>query len=910
MRSATRRNGPGRCASYLCAALGGLALLLAARALPAQEAAAGSKSVCVLDGSGVWRVLYSWDRPQIKTESGLKPRVLKRGRYVGGTELPSFQFLTQYPAAGWTGVDFDDSRWARRHFFAKWANGEWDHRAGGGQGSRDLRQISMRGKFTVTDPAAAGNLRLTLAYRGGAAVYVNGTEIARANLPAGEIEGGALAEIYPDKAYLKDKDKPWSWWGDRDVVAKEAYPLRVRRLEGVAVPTRLLRKGTNVLSVEIHAAPYPEAFGPRKLRPEWSTCGLIELHLQAGGAGAVVPNVVRPTGVQVWNTNTAEELHDATWGDPHEKLRPVRMAGPRNGCASGRVVVSSDAAMTNVRAKVGPLATADGKKLPASAVKAWYGRFEPPCGSRWGGSLDYGVVQWGPLPWRRDDALIDAPPETVGLAAKPVSKALADARQAAALPAKLRDGAMQPVWVVAEIPHDAAPGDYRGTLTITLDGHDPIEVPVELKVIDWRLSDPAAYAYFMGMIQCPEGPALAYDVPMWSDRHCKLVARSLEWVAKLGPKVLYLPLTAESQYGNERSLVVWAKDAAGKTTHDFGAVEKYVDLAVKHMGKPQFVVLGVWDSCMHISTRGHRRKFPRYTVRDAQTGKLSNADGPTHGTDEAETFWKPVLHGVRDILAKRGLRDAMLMGYVADQQPKPPTVGVFHRILPKVGWQGTRHPPVRHNTMPYKGGTVPIKYQANVWGGWDNWDPAERRPYGWKYPISEGLRTWLDRGLFDASPIVQFRTACEQSLLAHRRGLGQIGVDFWQIKGTKTVRGGTLVGRYPATSEGNLGIYSGQLLYPGPNGAVPTVRYQMMRENIQACEARIFLERLLLEEPCRLDGRLAAKCRDLLDERTRWHRMQGVAPAAYLSWPYSGWEARLAKLYHAAAEAAHALAKK
>ena len=91
---------------------------------------------------------------------------------------------------------------------------------------------------------------------------------------------------------------------------------------------------------------------------------------------------------------------------------------------------------------------------------------------------------------------------------------------------------------------------------------------------------------------------------------------------------------------------------------------------------------------------------------------------------------------------------------------------------------------------------------------------------------------------------------------------------------------------------------------------MPTVRYQMMRENIQACEARIFLERLLLEEPCRLDGRLAAKCRDLLDERTRWHRMQGVAPAAYLSWPYSGWEARLAKLYHAAAEAAHALAKK
>jgi hypothetical protein len=116
----------------------------------------------------------------------------------------------------------------------------------------------------------------------------------------------------------------------------------------------------------------------------------------------------------------------------------------------------------------------------------------------------------------------------------------------------------------------------------------------------------------------------------------------------------------------------------------------------------------------------------------------------------------------------------------------------------------------------------------------------------------------------------------------------------------------TMVGRFPSTSEGNLGIYAGQLLYPGPDGPVPSVRYQMLRENIQECEARIFLEKLLLESRWRLPADLAAKAQAVFDERNRWHRvlMLGPAPESSVAWPYSGWEARAVQLYEAAAEAA------
>jgi len=111
---------------------------------------------------------------------------------------------------------------------------------------------------------------------------------------------------------------------------------------------------------------------------------------------------------------------------------------------------------------------------------------------------------------------------------------------------------------------------------------------------------------------------------------------------------------------------------------------------------------------------------------------------------------------------------------------------------------------------------------------------------------------------------------------------------------------------------GNKGCTTNQLFYPGPNGAVPTLRYQLIRENILECEARIFLEKLLVAKPCPLPPALAAKCQEILDERTRWHRVgfNQATGDVNISWAYSGWAERAGKLFAAAGEAARAVAKK
>ncbi len=223
-----------------------------------------------------------------------------------------------------------------------------------------------------------------------------------------------------------------------------------------------------MLAVEIHAAPYPAAF--QKAVPEWSTCGLVELHLQGEYAEGLVPNVVRPAGVYAWNTSTAEQVFDSSWGDPHEPLEPLSLAGPRNGVCSARVVVGSDRPLKNVRARVDGLRGPRGATLPEAAVKVWYGKFDAARASRWGGTSDGGAMQWGPLARLRDDALLGSPPDEVPLSKKEMPRGTAEDRRADGLPPALKDGALLPVWLLVEIPKDAAAGQYRGTLTITADG--------------------------------------------------------------------------------------------------------------------------------------------------------------------------------------------------------------------------------------------------------------------------------------------------------------------------------------------------------------------------------------------------------------------------------------------------------
>ncbi|OPX24535.1 MAG: hypothetical protein B1H04_01855 [Planctomycetales bacterium 4484_123] len=883
-----------------------LALLTTLAVWRPGPAGEGSTAVrVVLDNRTPLRFHFTWRTVLVRRKSGQVEfcRVTWRSRGKAKLTAVAEPTGTQPPPGEWTSVDFDDSSWprARPPMFTR--------------GTREVALICARGKFHVPDPRAA-ELTLRLSYRGGAVVYVNGAEVFRGHLPAGKLRPLTPAQDYPDEAYLRPDGYLLRWVGFGDPEKyRDRFALRQRRLE-VKVPASALRRGTNVLAVELHRAPISELFYTSKFKEAgryfmWDTVALEVLELTGRGA---VPNVARPGGWQIWNHPTYLSVHNADYGDPNEPLRPICIAGTRNGSFSGKVVVGSDRPVVGLRAEAAALTGPDGAVIPATALEVRYGLRTDHAASR--NESDRGR----PAPayargLRRFDGLAEKPPQQVPTDPKV-------------------GGAVVPVWLTVHIPRDAKPGKYTGRLTIAARGLTPVEVPVILTVAAWALPDPKEFVSFMGLVQSPDTLAIRYGLPMWSEEHWKLIDRSFELMGRLGVKTIYIPVLARTYFGNEHSMVRWVSrpaatgsaPASGPWQLDFSIVERYIATAIRHLDKVPVVCLYCWD----VGTGSKYFGMDKYkyadntgvpfTVIDAGTRRPAAAAGPKWGTPESRAFWKPVLAGLRRVLQRHGLAGAMMVGISGDRRPNKDAVEDLRAAAPEAPWVSSSH------TVPRNLHGQPVGYASAVWGVGAAPDPAEKRYHGWKCPrlvvvfprygcgaIGYGIRTNFALGCY--------RIGMEAALVSPGpgrrglRGIGRCGADFWPVLKSKGGRRLTVLGRYPenkAWHGGYLRNSTPYLLAPGSDGPVATVRFEALREGIQEAEARIFIEKALLDpaKRARLGEKLAGRCQRLLDERVRIIRRAIAGGGRYLTWTYlagAGLERQAERLYQAAAEVARAL---
>ncbi len=260
----------------------------------------------VLDTLSVWRIHETLKPPVIQLDSGLLP--IKSASDWLDCE-------TAAAPADWTGPDFSDGNWLRG---AARASSRTPY----------LANLCLRARFEVTDPAAVKDLNLSLTYYGGVIVYVNGRELVRGHLAK---EGApAMAEGYPLEAFVADDGKmlPAPAW------VMEKYPkglaARARTLANVAIPANLLRKGVNVLAIEIVRSPYHKILDEKKNQAadkrelatrncpyelSWNTCELRRVQLTAAGLVGLVPNASRPKELQAWTSDVLTADYTTDFGD-------------------------------------------------------------------------------------------------------------------------------------------------------------------------------------------------------------------------------------------------------------------------------------------------------------------------------------------------------------------------------------------------------------------------------------------------------------------------------------------------------------------------------------------------------------------------------------------------------------------
>ncbi|HET6427869.1 MAG TPA: glycoside hydrolase domain-containing protein [Phycisphaerae bacterium] len=779
--------------------------------------------------------------------------------------------------AQWGAAEFDDSAWPRTTagrlaYVAFRGDGKSASR---GETLWNAGVLCLRGKFRA-DPAGVEQLYLTARYRGGVVVYLNGQEVARGGLPAGELTPATPGEPYPPEAYLDPAGKPLPdpsrvKTADKDLLDRIAS--RDRTLGPVELPAKALRQGVNVLAVEIHRSDYPAAAAKfLSGSPGWVPCGLVDLRLATVGGGAA-PNCARPAGVQVWTQDRHDRSSVWDYGDPNEKLQPITLTGARNGVFSGKVVVSSDQALGKVTAQAGELKRVGGDGIiPAAALRVQYA--EPTMDFNW-------MTKWV-------EPVSPGAPEKVE-------------RPKTRTPGA---GAMVEVLLTVAVPADAAPGDYAGTLAVSVDGTKAADVPVRLHVADWTLPAPRDFRTFVGIYQSPTAIALTYQVPEWSERHWQLMEPSMALLGQLGNQLVQIPVVDQTRLGNDDGMVTWVRDAEGRFDYDYSVVERYLKLVRKYMGPPKFVVLHVFHPGGW--TPAGPKQENTVTVLDSKTGQREHLQVPQFGTEEAKTFWTPVLLGLKERLAKEGMEKSLVLGSLTEGNPTAAEFKTFSDILgTDVQWLRITH---------RQQGNLDRPVPALSGGG-------RTMPHIYTYlpglPSADGPVVPVHKGYWPRLAYYRRAQGVRYSLIGHRQipmhtlflqlpGFSHLCLDFWPVKEGRRDRGGLLWGRWPRANGYPGDPEPAYLTWPGPDGAEPMTAYEALREGLQEAEALVVISQALAENEAGLGPELADRCRQALRDELTFclSRSPFIYQYVHLQMNHHGWQELSGRLFALAGEVA------
>ena len=579
--------------------------------------------------------------------------------------------------------------------------------------------------------------------------------------------------------------------------------------------------------------------------PRWyqhMSATLVLAVVACAAAAQDQPAVVPPGAVG------SSDIHDDTDGQSGGQ---VSMVGARNGTFSGKAVVASGRV---TKAVMSDLAQGD-LLIPASAVRVRFGML-------W----DQSIGSWT-CP-RGRDMLLESVPEGTGTL---------------------------PIWITVKVPKDARAGAYAGRLTVEFKDGAPVAVPVTLDVRDWTLPDPQDYRSWLELVHQPDTLAVEYNLPLWSDQHWKMVARSLQLTADTGSRVIYIPLIAGSNYGNAESMVRWIKKDDNSYDHDFSILDRYLDLVDKHLGKPKITLCYAWEVYLMLSKQEappevkgqegsyewresmfaksvleHQGRGPVVTVLNQATGKTESASLPRYDDPAGSKLWQPVWDGVRKRLAARGWDQSMMIGMLSDRGPTREETAALNELSGGIPWTSCSHH--FREVLPGKSlgkvnGIAAVGYVAVALDHQLCINPVVERLEGWKKPVLHA-QYWRFQ-YFNTNPLCTVRNEMACQITGWQRGIGHLGADFWPCLRSKAgKRVGVVTDRFPQSYWHSLNIGS-YMLGPGPDGPVGTARLEVLREGIQECEARLAIEDALADASlrARLGDDLAKRARDLLDQQ-------------------------------------------
>lgn len=212
----------------------------------------------------------------------------------------------------------------------------------------------------------------------------------------------------------------------------------------------------------------------------------------------------------------------------------------------------------------------------------------------------------------------------------------------------LPPGGFRPVWLTVSVPARAKPGLYRGTLTVTGAGGRHLPFPLELKVFDARLPDPAEWAFYLDLWQHPWAVARYHGVEPFSPEHYRFLEPIYRELGNAGQKTLTVTITDlpwnHQNFDAYHTMIPRLKNKDGSWTFDYTLFDEYVAFG-RRCG------VGPHIHCYTMATWGNRVSYT-----DGETGDIVRPV-VRPGTPEHEAYWGPFLQDFERHLKRKGWVD-------------------------------------------------------------------------------------------------------------------------------------------------------------------------------------------------------------------------------------------------------------
>lgn len=141
---------------------------------------------------------------------------------------------------------------------------------------------------------------------------------------------------------------------------------------------------------------------------------------------------------------------------------------------------------------------------------------------------------------------------------------------------------VRPVWVTVEVPRDAKPGKYIGSVTVSAKGEKSVKLPLEIKVLNHTLTEPTAWKFHLDLWQHPAAVARAQGLELWSDSHFEALEEIMGMLAQSGQKVITATLNKDPWnhqcYDGYEPMILWTLDKNGNWRYDYTVFDRWVSM--------------------------------------------------------------------------------------------------------------------------------------------------------------------------------------------------------------------------------------------------------------------------------------------------------------------------------------------